>query len=599
MDSYQEGIIDLFESIDKDKKGHIFPQEILDALRIAGILRDDPRIDKLVEKIDAFPRSRTLSLNEFAELIRHHYHFLYPALHGGLIIEDFKGFSDHIHELYDLTIQNRSGHVATYIPELAKVNPEQYAIAICTVDGQRYSIGDCDVPFCVQSSSKPITYCIALEDRGEELVHKHVGREPSGRGFNELTLNAEGLPHNPLINSGAIMCASLIKPDWTDSPRINYIADFWERLAGGVRPSFDLSVYLSERDTADRNYALAYFMKEKKAFEEGADINSTLKFYFQCCSLQQTARTMAVVGATLAKAGVCPLTNDRVFHPINVKHTLSMMASCGMYDFSGEYAFTVGLPAKSGVSGILIIVVPNVMGIAVWSPRLDRYGNTARGVQFSTELVKRFNFHNFDSLILDSGKMDPRNDTSKAKQVLATFVRLSGELNRFVDMTSITSILDHLLEVALDVVKAEKGTIFVNDEETHELYAYIRDENGKKKEVRFSNDKGIAGAIFHSKEPEIIDDPYSDPRFNKEVDKNTGFKTRNILCVPIRTFTSEVIGVVQLINSAYGNFSEGDVKLINLITSQSIAAISFAHRRKKFEESHMKKSGKDGDKIGG
>lgn len=587
MDSYEEGIIDLFKSIDVNEKGHIYPIEILDSLKVAGILRDDPRIEKLVETIDNFPRERTIGKHEFADLIRHLYHFLYPALRRGLILDDFKGFCSHIKELYDLTKENQSGEVASYIPELARVNPDQYGISICTVDGQRYSIGDSDKLFCVQSSSKPITYCIALEDRGEEVVHKHVGREPSGRGFNELTLNAEGLPHNPLINSGAIMCASLIKPDWSDSPRINYITDYWQRLSGGARPNFDLSVYLSERDSADRNYALAYFMREKHAFEKKVDINNVLKLYFQCCSLQQTTKSMAIIAATFAKAGVCPITGDRIFSPIHVKHTLSMMASCGMYDFSGEYAFTVGLPAKSGVSGILMIVVPNVMGIAVWSPRLDRYGNTSRGVQFSIELVKRFNFHNYDSLILESGKIDPRNDTSKAKQVLATFVRLSGELNRFVDMTSITSILDHLLEVALDVVRAEKGTIFVNDEETHELYAFIDDENGKKREVRFPNDKGIAGAIYQSGEAEMIDDPYSDPRFNKEVDKKTGFKTRSILCVPIRTFTSEVIGVVQLINSRYGNFSEGDVNLINLIISQSITAISFAHRRKKFEEKHM------------
>ena len=184
--------------------------------------------------------------------------------------------------------------------------------------------------------------------------------------------------------------------------------DRWAALAGGKRPSFSNSVYLSERQTADRNFALGYFMREHGAFPEGTELVDILEFYFQCCSIELTAEMMSVVAATLANGGVCPMTGERVFGPETVQNCLSLMYSCGMYDFSGEFAFTIGLPAKSGVSGAMMIVVPNVMGVCTWSPRLDRLGNSVRGIEFCKELVGRFNFHNYDNLTGISNKKDPR-----------------------------------------------------------------------------------------------------------------------------------------------------------------------------------------------
>ncbi|MEE2743034.1 MAG: glutaminase, partial [Bdellovibrionota bacterium] len=141
----------------------------------------------------------------------------------------------------------------------------------------------------------------------------------------------------------------------------------------------------------------------------------TLEFYFQCCSIELTAEAMAVVSATLANSGICPVTQDKLFNPDTVKNCLSLMASCGMYDFSGEFAFTMGLPAKSGVGGGLMIVVPNLMGICVWSPPLDSMGNSVRGIDVCEKLVEKFNFHNFDSLIAGhSEKLDPRVNFNQA-----------------------------------------------------------------------------------------------------------------------------------------------------------------------------------------
>jgi glutaminase len=270
-------------------------------------------------------------------------------------------------------------------------------------------IGDSAVNICLQSVSKPINYCLALEEHSEAVVHRHVGREPSGRGFNELSLNKEGLPHNPLINSGAIMTCSLIRPREDAADRFDHVLNTWSRLTGGRRPGFNNPVYLSERQTADRNFALGYFMRENNAFPAETGLIETLEFYFQCCSIELSAEALAVTAASLANAGVCPLTGDKVFTSRTAQNCLSLMSSCGMYDFSGEFAFTIGLPAKSGVSGALMLVVPEVIGICVWSPRLDDLGNSVRGIEFCKQLVNRYNFHIYDRLTRElNHKRDPR-----------------------------------------------------------------------------------------------------------------------------------------------------------------------------------------------
>jgi glutaminase len=184
----------------------------------------------------------------------------------------------------------------------------------------------------------------------------------------------------------------------------------WRELASGGRIGFNNAVYLSERGSADRNFALGYFMREKNAFPKGSSLINTLEFYFQCCSIEIDAESLSAVAASLASGGVSPLTENRVFRTENVQKCLSLMSSCGMYDYSGEFAFRIGLPAKSGVSGALMIVVPQVMGIAVWSPRLDALGNSVRGIKFSQMLTEKYNFHAYDSLVGgdETGKRDPR-----------------------------------------------------------------------------------------------------------------------------------------------------------------------------------------------
>ena len=276
----------LFDSLDVFGKDVIFKRDFLSALNSRGILNDDSRIKESISKINKLKDNDPINMPLFHEIISSNITLIERALKGDLIIPDFRSFSDDVNEIFKSCKKNMGGNVADYIPQLARINPENYALSICTVDGQRLNIGDTSKPYCVQSTCKPINYCIALEDSGVQTTHEHVGREPSGRGFNELTLNKDGRPHNPMINAGAIMTSSLIDPSLNVSDRFDHVLDKWELLSGGRRPGFNNAVYLSEKQTADRNFALGYFMKENKAFPENTDLHEILEFYFQCCSIE-------------------------------------------------------------------------------------------------------------------------------------------------------------------------------------------------------------------------------------------------------------------------------------------------------------------------
>jgi glutaminase len=389
-------------------------QSINDVFAESGIGEDDPRVAALFKLLKKMPEH--LSEAEFNQL-----HAISPTLFeqvlsGQLVLPQFGDFCATLSKIFDQVENNKDGQLANYIPQLERVSPDKFAMAVCSIDGQRFDLGDSEDFFCVQSCSKPITYCLALEEQGETVLHQYVGTEPSGKTFNELTLNAKGLPHNPMINAGAIMCGALIKPGADASDRFDYVMSKWKECAGNMKVGFDNAVYLSERQTADRNFALGYFMREKKAFPKDISLQEVLEFYFQCCSIEVTTRAMSVIAATLANGGNCPLTGVSVFRPDHVKNCLSLMSSCGMYDFSGEFAFRIGIPAKSGVSGAIMLVVPNVLGMAVWSPRLDELGNSVRGVAVCSELVSKFKFHTFDNMLgLRDDRIDPRRNIYESK----------------------------------------------------------------------------------------------------------------------------------------------------------------------------------------
>ncbi len=414
-----DAITDIYAAL-HERSGQVTRGDLSAILTGAGIAATDKRIRETASALSRFGETEALTSDAFAAAIHPGEASLVErALRHELIIPDFAAFRAALEDMYAAVTEETGGDVANYIPQLARVDPDKLALAVCTIDGQTFQVGDVEDTYCVQSTCKPINYAAALTLNGEAKVHKHVGREPSGRSFNELTLNGQGLPHNPMINSGAIMCASLLHPELSLADRFDYIENVWRQLAGGRSIGFDNSVYLSEKDTAHRNFALAHFMKENNAFPEDADIYKALDLYFQCCSITVDVAAQANVAATFANGGVCPMTNQRVFPADMVKNCLSLMLSCGMYDFSGEFAFTVGLPAKSGVSGALMIVVPGLCGITLWSPRLDALGNTVRGVAFSKKLIERFPFHIYANLIAQDTTEDPRRNAMEAEADLS------------------------------------------------------------------------------------------------------------------------------------------------------------------------------------
>ncbi|MGI9224329.1 MAG: glutaminase A [Woeseiaceae bacterium] len=396
----------LFKSLDERGEDAISKAAILDRLAKSGIAIGDARLSRFRKRFEAH-RGESFTAAAFDQLLKNNGSLFERVIKGTLIVPEFDRFCTEIKTIYESVVEVRDGTVADYIPQLARVPEDKFAVAVCTIDGQRFALGDVDDWFTLQSSSKPVLYSAALEEHGETTVHRHVGREPSGLSFNELTLNRGGLPHNPMINAGAIMSSSLILRELPMADRFDHLNNVYSAAMGDLAPGFNNAVFHSERETADRNFALAHHMRERGAFPDETDLRSTLDFYFSACSMEVTASGMSTMGATFANGGVCPTTGERVFAEETVKNTLSMMYSCGMYDYSGEFAFTVGVPAKSAVSGVVFAVVPNLMGIAVWSPRLDACGNSVRGVEFLKRLVDRFCFHNYDSLV-DSRKLDPR-----------------------------------------------------------------------------------------------------------------------------------------------------------------------------------------------
>ena len=381
---------------------------ILDKLLAAGLSVKDIRVKRIEKLFSGYASDKLILIKDLKNITKPDRLLINKALDNNFVIHDFKKLCNEVCKIYEQLKNNTLGDVACYIPELAKVNPDDFAISICTVDGQQFSIGDDNVLFSAQSTCKPINYCLALSENGEQFVHEYIGREPSGHGFNEITLDSKNRPHNPMINAGAIMACSLIQAKSSSSARFEYVSNQWKELSGDMKVGFNNSIYLSERDHADRNFALAYFMKDQGSFCTDVDLQSVLNFYFQCCSIEMNSNTQASVAATLANSGVCPLSNKRLLAADVVRNCLSLMFSCGMYDYSGEFAFKVGLPAKSAVSGSLMLVVPNVMGICIYSPRLDKLGNSVRGVKFCKRLVQTYNLHNFDDILNSGDKQDPR-----------------------------------------------------------------------------------------------------------------------------------------------------------------------------------------------
>lgn len=303
--------------------------------------------------------------------------------------ESIQDILNRLHETYQSL---HEGTVASYIPELARANPDWFAIALVTTQGEIYTVGDVQQPFTIQSMSKPFTYGIALEDYGREEVLEHIGVEPTGKTFNAIVLDEKtGRPSNPMVNAGAIAIADLIKgTDLTD--KLRRMLTVFKSYAGHDI-HLDATTFTSERLTGHTNRAIAYLMRASGVLK--GDIDAALDFYFQQCSLLVTCQDLATMAATFANGGVNPVTGEQAVQATYVRDILSVMYTCGMYDTSGEWAYRVGLPGKSGVSGGIFAVVPGRLGIAVFSPPLNEHSHSVRGLKVIESLSQELGLHIF------------------------------------------------------------------------------------------------------------------------------------------------------------------------------------------------------------
>jgi glutaminase len=303
------------------------------------------------------------------------------------------GITNILSDAHARHLENRRGELAQYIPELAAVDPERFGIAIATVEGDIFEVGDTDYPFTIQSVSKAFVYCLALELVGREAVLERVGVEPSGDAFNAIVFDPHtGRPFNPMVNAGAITVAGILH-DVAGAGAFDLILDRLSEAAGR-RLAVDEAVYRSELATGHRNRAIGHLLRNVGALSGSVD--DVVDIYLRQCAILVTAADLARMGATLAHIGENPWTGRQVFELTAVRNTLAVMFSCGMYDYSGNWAYDVGVPAKSGVGGGIVGVVNRQLGLGTFSPRLDAKGNSVRGLALLKDVGDELGLHVFD-----------------------------------------------------------------------------------------------------------------------------------------------------------------------------------------------------------
>jgi glutaminase len=333
-------------------------------------------------------------------------------------------------ELYHRHVPLAKGDVAYYYApgsgyyeaDLANDERRVFGIALSDMDGQLYGVGEDRDPFALQSISKVFAYALALEDHGRDEVLKHVGVEPSGDAYNSIEFDEHtNRPYNPMVNAGALVTTDLVRGA-DPSEKLDRLLATMRRAAANDDLQVDWDNYERELQVADLNRATTYLMRSLGMLT--GDAEAILRLYLQQCSVTVTCRDLAVMAATLANGGVNPVTRTAVFAPQNVRDVLSVMFMCGMYDAAGQWAFHVGVPAKSGVSGGVMAPIPGKLGIATYSPGLDVYGNSVRGVNVCGEISGRLGLHNFatdaeDAVLGPREPPDPGAPTDSSTSLIA------------------------------------------------------------------------------------------------------------------------------------------------------------------------------------
>jgi glutaminase len=360
----------------------------------------------------------------FVDLVSPCARFFLTVFHEENVIPDWSTFVSDLAHIYQAVEPDISGETAQYIPVLRDADPDKFGVSVCSVDGQRVSLGDTTVKHCLQSVSKPVTYAMALAKEGAEFMEQWIDVEPAGRPFNTQDLDpSTQRPFNASVNSGAIMSAGAVASGYPpETPWLKIVDQVrakWTELCGNdIDVGFSEGTFESEKATAYNNFAIAYNLKGRRGLPRDVDLHKMLDVYLGCCSIEITTEALSVAAATLANGGICPITDKEVFPVHVVRAVLAETMTCGMYNQAGRFAVEVGLPAKSGVSGALMVMVPNLLGLATFSPRLNAKGNSVRGYAFCKNLVDCYRLHLFEPLRTGNtgGKIDPRQNGWKDEQ---------------------------------------------------------------------------------------------------------------------------------------------------------------------------------------
>ncbi|XP_066506191.1 glutaminase liver isoform, mitochondrial isoform X2 [Hoplias malabaricus] len=377
--------------------GRVSTHHLFETLWSTGVLRTDPRIKDcyaLMKKLQ--DADGAVDSNTFQRCVTGFVSFILKAVQGRFVIPDFSMFAEETQKLFI-----KCKHLSSVKEkEEGSEGSGKWGVSICTVDGQRLSLGDWAEPCVLGEISWPLVYGLAVDQLGVDYVHKYVGLEEYAKYESPFMLSKQGVPHSPLAETGAIISTSLLqltaRPVTEEEEKYESVLNIVRRLCNKEHANLNCTSYQGLRMDIIRLHALSFYLQEKKCFPEGVDINATLDLLLQCLSTEVTCESGAALAATLANGGLCPMSGDQVLSPSSVRSVLSMMQVGGMKDYSRIFHFKTSVPAKSSSSGMVLIVVPGVLGLACWSPELDAYGNSWRGVHFCEELVSAFQLHSFD-----------------------------------------------------------------------------------------------------------------------------------------------------------------------------------------------------------
>ncbi|XP_044211831.1 glutaminase liver isoform, mitochondrial isoform X2 [Thunnus albacares] len=385
----------LFDSFASD--GKINVSQFFEAIWCSGLHRSDPRLRECFFHLRKLQDTEgTVDRNAFHRCVTGFVSLILKALQGRFVIPDFSTFTEETQKLFSRCRQLSS----VQEKEKETMDSTKWGVSICTVDGQRLSLGDWAGSLVLGEVSWPLVYGVAVDLLGSDLVHRYVGVEEYSRHDSPFTLTKTGIPHSPLTETGAVVTTSLLQLAGRlcaeEEEKYDSVLNVVRRLCNKEHANLNCTSYQSSRKASVRLHALSFYLQEKKCFPEKADINAALDLMLQCSSTEVTCESGAAMAASLANGGLCPLSGDQVLSPVTTRSMLSMMQVAGMKDYSTTFHYKTSIPAVSSSHGSLLAVVPGVLGLMAFSPELDACGNPWRAVHFCQELISTFQLHSFD-----------------------------------------------------------------------------------------------------------------------------------------------------------------------------------------------------------